>query len=119
MRGPTRVLTELGEALEKARKARSLSGRQAAERAGFAAATWFNTIRGSVSFKDDHGVTRFRPVRPSDETVTAAAMAVGVSVQWALSLSRDAVVDRALSVTVDLSAVSTDDLWEELRRRVA
>lgn len=120
MRGSTtRVLTELGKALEQARKAAGLSGRQAAGQARFAAATWPNTIYGSVPFKDESGVRRLRPVRPSDETVAAAARAVGLDVEHALQLPREVVTDRTLNVTVDLSAVSTDDLWEELRRRVA
>lgn len=114
-----RVLTGLGEALEAARKAAQIpTRREAALRAGLSPATWTNTLRGGVSITLG-GITRLRPHRPSDETVRAAATAVGLDVECALTLPREAVTEQPRSVAFDLTLVPTDDLWDELRRRSA
>lgn len=114
----TRVLTKLGHDLETARKALGLSQKQVAKRARFSPQTWTNTVLGGTMLRLD-GVSRIRPHRPSDDTVAAAAQAVGLDVDYALTLPREAVTEQPQSVGVDLRLVPTDALLRELLRRSA
>lgn len=121
MRGSARacVLTQLGEALEAARiQARIPTRREAAARARLSPATWTNTLRGGAMITIQ-GRQRLRPHRPSDETVRAAAKAVGLDVEYALDLPREAVTVQPPNVVFDLADVPTDVLWRELQSRTA
>lgn len=112
----TRVLTKLGRVLEAARGTRPVH--QVARLAGIAPGTWSNMIRGG-SMVSLHGVSRFRPHRPSDDTVWNAALAVGLDPNKVMRLPREAVVTPPLSVGIDLTDVPTDALLQELKRRAA
>jgi transcriptional regulator with XRE-family HTH domain len=116
VRRADRALTELGDALEDARKVLGISQREAARRAGISATTWANLVRGAARRKSG-GVLVLLPSRPEDDTVISAGTAVGLMPADVLAMCREAA--RTEPPKVDLSGVSTEDLLAEVRQRIA